>query len=80
MKQEVSCFPLKHTADTLWVGLHRGYSSDGWGIYMATLVFLNLFLSGVVILTGRWVTRLGRNDENEGSPGFLRLHGRPPET
>lgn len=40
MKQEVSRFPLKHTVDTLWMGLHQGQSSDGWVVSMATLVFL----------------------------------------
>lgn len=80
MKQEVSRFPLKHTADMLWVGLHRGQSSDGWGISTATLFFSNLFLSGVVIPIGQWVTQLGRNDEYEGSKdsqGYMDTHLKP---
>lgn len=40
----------------------------------------NLFLNGVVILIGEWATQLGKNNENEGLTGFLRLHGHPPET
>lgn len=75
MKQEVSGLPLKHPADKLWVELHRAEAQ-----MMGHLHFSNLFLSGVVILFGHWVTQSGKNDKNEGSTGLLRLHGHPPET